>query len=591
MVSLWLLTKKNIKLLLRAKSSALIVVLAPLLIMLILGLSFNTSGKYGLNIGVSSSSLTEDVDTFIKTLQEEQFKVVTYEGTLEDCLDDLTSGFVHTCLALPDSFAIEGNNPKDITFHVDPSRVNLVWMIQETIKEKLDFQSEQLSEELAGSALARLANANTRIAEEQGKLAAAKEKDTTAAASVGILKGNLLALDFTIPDITDDKTALASFQETMTEKILKSRNAVEDAEDALDNSNISNNALEEELQNIKASLAGMESLLSGLAPETQEENQSNATAVDTLPQILSRLQADVDVSQARLSTAATAIQDNTATMDSIASSVQESAGAIAGVEAALREVSASLSEQKVTEAGVVANPLRITVERINAGKTYLNYLFPALMVLVIMFSSLLLGTTLVMMEKNSPAFTRNYFLPLRKVTFVLAIYCTNLLLIAVQLAIILGISAFFLPELIPLLGNVALILFLAGTIFTFLGMILGYIFVSEETAVLASISLGSLLLFMSGVILPLESMSSTIRDLTFFNPFVLAEKLVRDVFIFQTPLAAVWIDLLVLAGYAFVLFLVILIVESLLHEHLTHRFLRHHHKAHRQEQKKGGNDI
>jgi len=56
MGKVWLLTKKNLKLLVRAKSSALVVVFAPLMIMLILGLAFNTSDKYGLTIGVYSAS-------------------------------------------------------------------------------------------------------------------------------------------------------------------------------------------------------------------------------------------------------------------------------------------------------------------------------------------------------------------------------------------------------------------------------------------------------------------------------------------------------------------------------------------------------
>jgi len=37
---------------------------------------------------------------------------------------------------------------------------------------------------------------------------------------------------------------------------------------------------------------------------------------------------------------------------------------------------------------------------------------------------------------------------------------------------------------------------------------------------------------------------------------------------------------LILLGYAVVLFLVILIAESLLHQHLVNRFLSRHHKVH-----------
>jgi ABC-type multidrug transport system permease subunit len=191
-----------------------------------------------------------------------------------------------------------------------------------------------------------------------------------------------------------------------------------------------------------------------------------------------------------------------------------------------------------------------------------------------------------MMEKTSPAYMRNFFLPVSKTTFVLATYLTNLILIAIQVVILLGISLFFLGDILLSLPAMALILFIAASVFTFLGMAVGYVFQSEETAVLGSISLGSLLLFVSGIILPIESMSPLLRDITSFNPFVLAEKLIREVFIFQSSFQAIWVDLLILVAYAFFLFLFIMIIESVLHEHILNRTLHQHHARHRDDQRK-----
>ena len=50
MKSLWLLTKKNLQLLVRSRSSALIIIFAPLLLILILGLSYDTTSQFSLNI-------------------------------------------------------------------------------------------------------------------------------------------------------------------------------------------------------------------------------------------------------------------------------------------------------------------------------------------------------------------------------------------------------------------------------------------------------------------------------------------------------------------------------------------------------------
>jgi ABC-type uncharacterized transport system permease subunit len=116
-------------------------------------------------------------------------------------------------------------------------------------------------------------------------------------------------------------------------------------------------------------------------------------------------------------------------------------------------------------------------------------------------------------------------------------------------------------------------------------MVIGYIFSSEETSVLASISLGSMLLFFSGLIIPLESVPAMFREITYFNPFVIAEKLVREVFIFSSPIASIWMELGILLIYALVLFLLILIVDSLMHKHLLHKMFHRHHHAQRKKDK------
>jgi ABC-2 type transport system permease protein len=164
-------------------------------------------------------------------------------------------------------------------------------------------------------------------------------------------------------------------------------------------------------------------------------------------------------------------------------------------------------------------------------------------------------------------------------------------MVVIEIAIILGLSLFFLEESAPILPTIALILLIAASVFTFLGMIIGYIFTSEETGVLASISLGSVLLFVSGVILPLEGISIALRNITFFNPFVVTEKLIHETFLFKTPLGDVWVDLMILVAYAVVLFLIVLILESLLHKHLIHRFMKHKHPHLRQQEKKNKNYL
>ena len=567
MQSIWLLTKKNIKLLLRAKASALIIIFAPLLIILLLGLSYNTSSKYGLNIGVYASSYTEDVNSFMELLKEQEFNIVTYNSSIEDCVQDIKSGVVHTCIAVPENLQVDGNTPKEITFYLDPSKINLVWMIQETLSSKFDFKSQQLSQELTQDLLGKLADAKSKISESKTSLSTAKDKSSSAAGITTTVFQQLSALDLTLPNTNISAEGLANVTDAIDGGLVK----IGEAKTKVNDLNLTASSK----SNIESSLNEAEQ---NLESATAYLNGPEATSVAST---ITAMQTELEASKIKLVAVSSAVANTGTGLESATTQIQESITSVDAVLQSLEAAQSNLDSQKVTEAGTIVQPIKTKIEKVGVESTYLNYLFPVLLIVVIMFSSLLLGTTLVMMEKNSPAFLRNFFLPIRKTTFVISTYLTNLVLILVQIIIILGISLFFLKDILSQIPALSFVLFISASVFTFLGMVIGYIFISEETAVLASISLGSIFLFVSGVIIPLEGISSTLRGIVSFNPFVLSEKLIREVFLFGNSLADVGVDLAILIGYAVVLFLVILVIESVLHQHLIERFMRHHHKKHR----------
>ncbi|HLC82040.1 MAG TPA: ABC transporter permease [Candidatus Nanoarchaeia archaeon] len=545
MRALWLLTVKNLKLLLRSRSSALIIIFAPLLIILLLGLSYNNSEQFGLNIGVYSTAYTEDVNSFIRVLEEEEFTLSRYEQ-LESCTADIKSNAVHTCISIPESLQVSDNQQKIITFYIDPSRVNLVSIIQETLQKKFNLKSLEISQELSGNLISRLLETKDSLIIEEGNLNQIKDKTSSASLQTDTAKKVLAETAITVSN---------------DEAVIKIRGLLQEADGLIDNAKGSVNGAgldEEKREKIRGYLSEAQQKLESVS----DQNQSG----------------QLQVLQEKLTAAAKTINDASASMEAIKNTLTQANEAIASLQASLSNIRANIEQQKITAAETVSSPLVTKIEKVSQEGTYLNYLFPGLLVLVVMFSSILLGTTLVMIEKNSPAFLRNFFVPVRRINFIISIYLTNVILTLIEILIILGISLFFLEDAVGALPNVALILFLAGTVFTFLGMAIGYLFTSEETGVLASISLGSILLFTSGVILPLEGITPTIRNIIAYNPFVVAEKLVREVFIFNAQLNLVAKELALLIGYAAALFLLIWGIESLLHQQLTQRFLRKHHK-------------
>lgn len=590
MKSIWLLIKKNLKLLVRSKSSALVVFFAPLFIILLLGLSYNSTSNYGLNIGIYANSFTPDVESLMASLQEQEFKIVKYESSVDDCVQDIKEGYVHTCLSVPESLAVEGNGQKEILFYVDQSKVNLVGTIQETLGEKFNLKSQEISKELSGSLLSTVADTKTKLEAQGTQLASAKEKSAAASSAAQEVTSQLTSLDLTMPTSTYDLQLITNFKDTVSPKITGSLADVEDAVEAVEASDMADKtAVLSSLSELEEKLESLKTLVNGAATV-------NTSANTTVPSTsflgaLTLLEEELISTKTKLTAAATAVSSTTNSLSTTTQNLQETVTALETAQQQVTEIKANLEGQKVTDANTLSAPLVTKIEYVGQETSYLNYMFPALLVLVVMFSSLLLGTTLVLMEKNSPAFIRNYFLPLKKGTFVISTYTTTLIITLLQVFIILAVSAAFLKgNLIPLLP-VAGVLLLASSVFSFMGMGIGYAFRSEETGTLASISTGSLFLFVSGVVLPIETISPAIRSVMSFNPFVISEGVIREVFLFEAGVTAIWPQLAILAGYALGLFVIILGVEYLVHHHFISGFMKHRHLKHRQQEKRNKNNV
>ncbi|MDO8661185.1 MAG: ABC transporter permease [Candidatus Woesearchaeota archaeon] len=183
----------------------------------------------------------------------------------------------------------------------------------------------------------------------------------------------------------------------------------------------------------------------------------------------------------------------------------------------------------------------------------MNYVFPVLIVLVIMFTAVLVSQILVLLDKNSPAAFRNYLSPARPLVFASATFLTSVLLVGFQALIILTIAGlFFTAQIISTFGTTALVLLIVIVLFSLVGMLIGELFKTEETATLAAVMLGSALLFVSDVIIPIESMPSWLQAFSSQNPFVLGSTVLRRTMLFNASTGDVSSQLFALIGYCIV---------------------------------------
>src|SRR3989344_1259944 len=170
MNKLFEILRKNILLLVRSKTSALIVLLGPLVLILLISTAFNTTSLYDIKIGAYSDSYSS-LSNSIKTND------------------------IHVCAIFPSDLTIESE--ENIEFYVDTSRLNLVYVVLNSISSKVSTKSTELSTALTSTLVATIENADSKIAESSGRIIILSAKLTEIKEQISSSVESLGASNFT----------------------------------------------------------------------------------------------------------------------------------------------------------------------------------------------------------------------------------------------------------------------------------------------------------------------------------------------------------------------------------------------------------
>lgn len=580
MKNLFKLVKKDMKLLLRSKASALIVILGPLLIIFLAGAAFDNTKTYSVSIATYSSSYNDITNDFVDTLNENKFKVTKFESQ-ESCIDSIKDGISHSCVVFSPDFKMGQNMKNEMTFYIDYSKVNLVYMVLDTLTETIGEKSSELSMNLTTVLLNTIDLTKAEVTERKSTIITLTEKNDEILKKVDSTYNELNTLD-TDTELT---AAAVSTLEDRKDKLSTQINNLEGvAEDALDEADSLIDELRDEIESSSLSEEEKQNLLSLLSSSEEdiisieEDFDSTTNLTDNnlaeLTTAVSNVAVGMEDAKKKLNEAGSAKKASITNLNGAKALINEVISNIAVLQQSLNEIESSINSIKVKDASNIVSPVETTIKPVVAEKTHLNYIFPVLVVLVLMFTGILLSTTLIMLEKKTSAYFRNFISPTKDITFITATFITCFTLLFIQAAIIIGISTvFFGTEILYSMHKAVPVIMLCITLFTLAGMVVGYVFNSEETATLGAISLGSIFLLLSDVILPLESMPSYVFDIAQFNPFVIGGSLLRKTLIHNVPFISIENGLVYLFIYCASIFVIVIIVQSITKKHLFSRYL------------------
>ncbi len=573
---------KNFKLIARSRISAMITIFGPLLITLLVGLAFNNASSYNIKIGIYSPDYSDFVNGFITKIDEAHFRTSQLESAKE-CKDQVRQGTINLCMVFPEEFELATKEDPDvnnnISFYVDPSRINIVYSVIDTISARVASRSEEISSELTNQILETLSESRQTISDQETRFNQYVETNEDMKSKTSSVQNKLASMDFTFSKSDFQTNDLLNLNTTISSDLL--------AENATINTvlNESQELLLDIIDDVSdnETIGDLEELQEDLEDLDDEVDDLRTGDLSRLSSMIEGIENQIDEVQTKMDSARTSKNQISSDLNTIKSSLDTNLNRIMSVKTDLDKIKTKIDSIQVTEAATIVSPIETKIEPV-VSETYLSYMFPGLVALVIMLVALLFSSTLIMMEKNSKAYFRNLVIPIPDWLYIVGALITTLLLLVMQLALILGVSAFAFDVNVGvnILPNI-LMLFLISLFFTVVGILIGVAFTSPETATLAAISVGSISLFLSDIILPLESMPTYLIDIARFNPFVISEFLLRRSILFSASLPELFREaystttmsaFVVLLLYIVVFSAMLFVLNVIIRKHLLGRYMR-----------------
>ncbi|MBU0667430.1 MAG: ABC transporter permease [Nanoarchaeota archaeon] len=629
---------KNLRRLLRSKTSSLIILIGPLLLIGIIGLAFNKTGLFGIQIGVFSETKNDLVNSVLEKIDTEEFKMVMEESK-QKCILGVEDGRTHLCLIFPP----EINSTSNIEFHVDYSRLSLVFTLLNVISTKFNQQSSEMSMDLTKQLLEKVQETSKTLGDNANLITTLKEnarilgdKLSTTVDSIENLGIDTDLSQFNVTllrsQTEQNKVIIGDYEESVSTQIDESlvqlekikqmvivaredvRNRkkttenlkesvdwayekqlcfaqqTEDLTPYLDDSEALNEKLltlnnptcsflytaqknadesletlettEEQLNQLLIDIQKAKVELSEFKDESTFVFEAANTQLDTAIETFGTIETSVEGAKTQLENINSAKQTLSSDLSSANQLINENMLTFNTIEGIFSNIQNSISDMSIITPESIIRPFSTQIKPLKTKMKMLDYFFPSLIVLVVMFVSVLLASTLVMKEKETSAYFRNFITPANNFFFTLGNYLTTLLIAGVQISIVIIIAAtMFKINPGANLGSLIVLVLLVITLFSFLGIIIGNLLRNEETTTLTAIILSVIMFMFSSMIIPIESMSPKIAGFARINPFVISEEVLRKAIIFNRgffelggSITILLIELIVLFGLTIVTF-------------------------------------
>ncbi|MBN2368183.1 ABC transporter permease [Candidatus Woesearchaeota archaeon] len=613
---------KNFKIIFRNLSSVLLLIIGPLALIAIIGITFSGEGLNDINIGVISN----DFSSFGPAFQNfSEFAVITEFSDTSECVKQMSLQYTHICLEFSDDFGQQTDEEfpsGTITFYFDNSRKSLSNKIVEHISDYFGVEAEKISIESAKTIFSNIENMVAYLYDKNEDINVLVNESQS-------IKSDLIERKQRLIEIREE---FLPIYEEIKEVQSNINNVSERADSAYTDYKSRSDAMMSELKNLKEKIqiadreffvyeiegvynitTDLDYLLinnitfQNLSFYDYTINQSNLivfnestnltlASIDLKPSYATSLAVNSAVSsieeleyalsnftgtteefygyikqQQQQFDDAILLLDNVKEM--LDKDIESSDEYIVKIDAAVERI--TLIQQEMNEsladlakldpdmAEKLVKPILQNYEPLLPGIENIKLAFPGMVAIIIIFISILFANIVSLAEFNSKAFYRNLLAPVPDFIFVSGLILTNLLVVLFQISVLLGVGQLkFGIDVVSNIWPIVIVVILLSSIFVLLGMILSVLIRDVQTSILTSTFLVLGFFLFSDNITPLEIMPPLAAVFAAKNPFVLASLAFRKVMIFGVELPFIYEELAYLGAYLAIALVILFVIST-----------------------------
>lgn len=602
--------KKNFMLLFRNWTTLALLIIAPLILILLVGYAFSGEELHDVKLGYISDS-PNTINDFLVNISG-YAKAVEYVD-VETCLSDMRTEQIHLCLKFSGNFAPSGSGiPNgDVDFYFDNTRKAISTAVVSQVKEFFGVQAEQISLISAQTVIINVQNLLSFISDRAHEIDSIKDTAHDIRNDLTERKAELIQVreDF-LPKyelakelqatlnnyariMNDSKSAVDNETETMrqllndTELVLDELYSIIEIPEiysalngttynmsdictmSLD-SNISElyNLTELCSSSYTVSFPVYYPVLAGIQNITfaglYEQLDTVSETTDSTYAQISRLNEDYDETMAEFDNIKQLLDDEIERSDYYLALIDDSISEMDSLYASLSQKMSALENINPGLASDIVKPITQVFEELVSGIKNEQIAFPMLLTSIVVFISLLFSNVVALLEIHNKAYIRNIIAPVNDLVYTAGLALTNLLVVGFQILVLLGVAQFgFRMNVTGNIASLAPVLVLLTLIFIFIGMSFAYFSKTTQSSILMTTFVALGFFLFSNAVTSLEAMPKLAAAVAQFNPVVIANSALKKILIYNLPVAFMIPETVMLLVYTAVALTALVVISKI----------------------------